>query len=521
MRAAFKTSKKTKMTITVLLLIFGIVMLSGCLENSKQKGSGGTTEETTDSVSLLPLAENISSDYGIVSEYKEGLSAKRIIVFEETHDSRAVQIETAIMLNRLYNNGVRIIALEGLKQGETLDVEWFHSLSDDPIKEDVAVGLLGDGEISNAEFMALYYPDVEVIGIEDPKEYEVDISEDAANSFLFYLLAIAENSLSNEQIDQANNLIEQEDYNGYIDFVINADPWTSERYKTFLEANQTNSLEDQLGILKEIEEKATSSGAEIDEETESDFEDLKAFYQAASARSNTMVNNAIPLCSKSPDAPIVMIIGAAHTDKVIDLLTDQSAAFVIISPKSLEKSDDKSELDSAAYERKNNALSVDSDGLLGSYLDRRPVNYKKPPSVTGETWFKSKAEMYFVTETIATAISGGAKEPYDFLDKFDDLDDIKVDNSSINVKDDYITFNAMVLDEENHEIKIYVLAHHIDAGSTVNLEDVLKEILTDVTNSNTDDSERLNKITQNTEAMYSTDVEEINEELRKKMVSDT
>jgi hypothetical protein len=64
-----------------------------------------------DNQNIEALAKEISKDFGDVSSISVGSPDKQIVVFQEVHDSRAIQIESAIILNRLYTKGLRIIAL--------------------------------------------------------------------------------------------------------------------------------------------------------------------------------------------------------------------------------------------------------------------------------------------------------------------------------------------------------------------------------------------------------------------------
>lgn len=289
-----------KIGLIVLLLI--VSALSGCV---------GPSEE--DLVSVAALANDISADVGEVSTSGSGVPEKKVIVFEETHDSRAGQIEIAIMLNRLHKNGTKFIGLEGTLATEgLLDASWFHRLPDTKTKWEVAVQLLKEGEINSAEFIALCYPDVGVYGVEIAEECNVHLSDDAGISVMFYLLAIAEESLSQDQIQKANELIEQEKYGEYIEFVINADPWTEERYKQLMDEDKIYSLEETISIYKEIKKKADRVSAEIDAESKAGLQELIEYLEARAKASETITTDTLALCEKSPDAPVAMTLSLIH-----------------------------------------------------------------------------------------------------------------------------------------------------------------------------------------------------------------
>jgi hypothetical protein len=148
---------------------------------------------------LHEIAEEVAADLGQVQTVVEGDSAGTIFALEERHDSRLVQVEIAMMLNRLYeSHGLRTIGLEGLAATESLDLSWGHWPSayrpDQLItgREDVIVQMLRDGEISNAEMIGLIYSDVQIAGIEDAELYSIEMPDGAgtAPSTLLYNIAL-------------------------------------------------------------------------------------------------------------------------------------------------------------------------------------------------------------------------------------------------------------------------------------------------------------------------------------------
>lgn len=468
-----------KIGLIILLLVIGA--LSGCVGPTPQP----SPPPPEDLVSVAMLANTISADVGEVSTSVSGVAEKRVIVFEEAHDSRAGQIEIAIMLNRLHDKGLKFIALEGaLATGRPLDSSWFNRLPDTNetkgAKQEVAVRLLKEGEINCAEFITLVYPDIEVWGIEKEEEYEIVLSDDASISTVFYLMAIAEQSLSQDQIRKANQLIEQEKYGEYIDFVINSSHWTKEMYE---QLGNTTSIEETSSILDEIERKANRVGAEIDVETEADFQELKKFYRTASKRSDTMIANALDLCEKSPDAPIALITGAGHTSKVSELLKGNYVAYAIITPDSLSLINDTSELNSSAYDRKLESLSVDGSGMLGSFLDNRPetlVNQRKPPTVLHRIPVRSKSESYLAASIIAHAAYLDDDPPFGLEDELSTLEYVKVDINSFEVEDDEVSYSANVMTENGQLRTIYVRTVQVRAHEEKTIEELLKEAREDV-----------------------------------------
>lgn len=505
--------------IGLILLLLIISALSGCVEPTPQPTPTPTPPEEN-LVSVAALANDISADVGKVSTSGSGIPGKKVIVFEESHDSRAGQIEIAIMLNRLHKNGTKFIGLEGtLEKDGLLDASWFHRLPDTKTKWEIAVQLLKEGEINSAEFIALCYPDVEVCGVEIAEECNVRLSDDAYVSVMFYLLAIAEESLSQDQIREANRLIEGEKYGAYIEFVINADQWTAERYKQLMEEDKMYSLEETISIYKEIQKKADRVGAEVDAESKAGLEELIVYDEARASASKTITTNTLALCEKSPDAPVAMTIGAAHTSKVFELLEDDYVAYAVITPMSLTDLDDKSNLTSNAYDRKMQCLSVDETGMLGAFLDNRPElidGQHKPPTVLDERFAQIKSEIYYITVRIARAAAAGGDLPFGLTKDKLSFQYVEVDPSSIRVIDGEVIFPMVVKDERGSVVttiwgRTKQFREPIEFEETEDgLEALLKEALEDVRKGE-DKTERRgeelirSEVARDTLAMYSPD----------------
>jgi hypothetical protein len=155
------------------------------------------------------------------------------------------------------------------------------------------------------------------------------------------------------------------------------------------------------------------------------------FFKTASKRSCTIVRHTLGMCERAPGAPVALIIGAAHTAKVIDVLKAARASFAVISPLSLVNPTEKGGLSFPAYERKSAVKSVDPVGWLGALLDAR---HKKLPSVLDEQWFKSKSEIYLWTRLVASSAAAGDNPPFNRLDsELKKLRSIRIDPSSYEV----------------------------------------------------------------------------------------
>jgi aryl-alcohol dehydrogenase-like predicted oxidoreductase len=82
------------------------------------------------------------------------------------------------------------------------------------------------------------------------------------------------------------------------------------------------SAEEWVEMLDEIQAKAAEVGVEIEAEVEADLEAYRVFFATASQRSDTMVDYVLNLVETQPGKPVAMIIGAAHTERVAELLED-------------------------------------------------------------------------------------------------------------------------------------------------------------------------------------------------------
>jgi len=503
-----------------IVCMLGAILVASVSGQSPQKSA----------VSLEDIIEEITAGFGTYEEIIDGSEEKNVIVFQEVHTSIAGQIESAIMLNRLHDRGLKVIALEGVYENSELDAHWFHELSDNDIKAEVAVQLLKQGEISNAEFIALCYPDVKVVGIDDRNEYEPSVTDESANSALLYLVGIAKeqlSELSSEEIKKANELIEAEEYDEFINFIIESNPWTKDRFeKLYGEEQLKYSIEDKLSALNEIEDKADGLNVDIGEDIEEDFENLKAFYIAASRRSETFVENTIEICTDSPDFPVPMIIGAAHTSKVTDLLKEKGATYSVVSANSFADEGDRTHISTEQLMRKNNNLSVDRKGMLGSFLDGRLDKhelYKKPPSILDQKFARSKYELMALTLMIVKdARISGRSGPFpseELKEELDELDLAKVDINSIKIEDGDVIFSCEASDSNDNRKEIYVRAH-ISPLSGMTIEEMLKQARADVEENGMDQQvseeneenqgkPELMEISIGTLAMFSTDPEDV------------
>jgi hypothetical protein len=404
------------------------------------------------SSSTSEIARAVAVGQGKVAQVFDGKKGQ-IIIFEESHNSRVGQIEIARMLVRLYkHHGLRAVGLEGAFPSDgQLRPRWTERL-DSKSRLRVAARLLGEGEISSAEFIATTFPDIMVKGIDDPVRYKVEIGSDSAGAGTMYLVRIAEQSLKPEQIANVNKLVEGKKIDQAIKLIIGSDPWTKKKHAQMSrQCPNVVSSEDMLRHLSDVESEAKSRNIAIDAKAAGGMRELKQFFRAASERNGPMVRETVALINSAATTPGAMIIGAAHTAGVTRLLRESGYSFTVITPLALTVCSEANNLEWSAYERKTKGQSVDKTGL-GSILDGR----RKPQPIIQKTWVQSKANTYYAATMIARAASGGEKPPFGSLRGLDNLEGLRINRSTFRIENTEVIFQASVQDQNGQWQSIWV-----------------------------------------------------------------
>ena len=341
---------------------------------------------------LRESAEEIAADVGQVLMVREGSGEGVIFIFEERHDSCLIQVEIAIMLNRLYSNyGLRHIGREGLMETEgSLDLSWAHRpppyRPGQPItcREDAIVQTLIDGEITSPEMMGLIYDDMVIDGIDDEELYAADVPAKVWVVPYEYLYCIALAGMSKVEGTAWDALYEKEEYDDAFEFAISTDPFCADRLARFDDAVDIISAEEMLEMLDELEQQAANVRARLPSGGEANLELLRAQLGIISQRSKVLVTNMLKLVRDFGEAPLAMSIGAMHTQRVAELFTEAGVSFVVLRSQAQAEGNTAGLLSRWAYRRKEEGLSVVPDGWLGSLLDGR----KNPRPVADKLWYK-------------------------------------------------------------------------------------------------------------------------------------
>jgi len=397
-------TRHTPTTIGYLVLSF--ITLVSLIFGAGAAPATAALPEASTQVALDDLAAQIADEVGVVKTVVETDAVPAIFVFEERHDSVLGQVEIGIMLNRLYTEyDLRHIGLEGHSAGVgPLGLDWAHSepyyQAGEPItgREDVLVQLLQDGEISSAEFLGLVYHDVVVHGIDDPNLYGLETPPEAFYSPNDYLFYIAWAVMSDEDYSAFMALYDEEKYEEAFDYAMQTNEFTAEINERISDRVDVLSLEGWLQVLDELAAQATEVGADIPPETEAGLAELGKYLEAGSQRSDAAVSYMLALASEYPEAPIAMTVGAGHTERVVELLTEAGVSFAVIRAHSMEVESAAGLLSPEAYDRNLQGRAVAPDGTFSASLDGRD---KKPPPTADGPRIKTEAVIRQVLQELA------------------------------------------------------------------------------------------------------------------------
>ena len=429
-----KRSRPAKKAI-VMTIIFMLAVFSCNSVNAR-----------LDSIDVNVIANSVCKEVGVVGNTFQGKNSVPIMVMEESHNSRAVQIQHAIALVRLYSKfGLRDIALEGyLKEDTKINTDWYHKAAckDTRAGIEVAVRLLEEGEISSAEFLKLIYNDVFLHPIETSKDYNVDIGEKAQSAPLLCLLKLGQSSLTQNQLlevqrlDSESKKLDGEKKNEKIrellNYILSADPWVKQTADTMQSKDFFTKvpLQRHLKIMEEIKKRIEIQSVKLTSDETDALDKYIAFFKGRANADYTMVDATINVADHK-DIPIVaMIIGCAHTQKVCELLKKEQRSYAVITPMALKNADKRGELDYEMFKRKYQKLSVFTEGFLSNILKQtfQASANKKPGPVLNEPWINAKSELYLFTDRIVRAVFGGGsqdppkppKPPGEIIAGFDD-----------------------------------------------------------------------------------------------------
>lgn len=385
----------------------------------------------SDMQAFRDMLADVKAGVGVIPEIRAGSDAFRVCVLEERHTSVAGQLETALMMLRLYErHGLRHIALEGLTADAPFPAtEWYRQLGgpeDEETRHEVLVGLLHNGEISAAELIAAAFPDVAVVAADDAAAYAIEETQAGSAAPTAYLYKIGLKSVRPEHAARLRQLSRQHKVARLVEFVISLDGWAGERYGAMKSAARRASVEQRLRELKEIEGRAAFTGAEITAEDRAAMAEARDFFEAGNRRSEAMARAVRELASEAP--LVALNSGTEHTEAVCRLLADAGLAYAVLSPSALYEDRGRGDIGEEGFGKQGQTLSVaGAGGGLRDLLGGR----KKPPPVLGKTWLKAEAQLRFATALIARARLGPGFPDEGLRRKVDALDHVRVRWDSI------------------------------------------------------------------------------------------
>jgi hypothetical protein len=392
------------------------------------------------------IASDVSRDVAKVKQTFQGKNGAPILVLEEQHDSRATQIQEAIVLNRLLNDHkIKHIGLEGyIKEQSALTSDWFFKdAHNSQAAHPVAVTLLKEGEISSAEFTKLAYVNTVLAPIETRSEFEMQEPEGKDVFFVCIniIYRIALKSLRPEQETKVEQvMMAANDHKGdkqsqakkmneaaakYLvktlmtePSSLSSDTWVSNTVNTL--KNEASAgimpLEQEVELYKGIQSKAQEAAINLDSDQQKTLNDFVTFLKNRMAASKTMVDAIAPIADQRDVYAVAMVVGAAHTDGVCKLLRDAERPFAVIRPDALDTKDDLSVIPAKMFLKKYQGGSIYSGGITQTLLEAFPGSTgHHPPPVMQQRWFEAKSELYLYTERISHDLlgsnNGGGKIP--------------------------------------------------------------------------------------------------------------
>ena len=374
-------------------LVFILALQTACNRNSSSNLPA--LPQDLDS-SVAQMARAASTDVGVVDFAFKGAGGVPVILLEEFHNSRASQVQHAITLVRLYDQQkLRSIALEGyLKERPKIDGTWFTRKWPDqtPLQNArIAVRLLKEGEISDAEFMKLVYDDLNLYPVETTFEYNVRMSDKAVDAMLS-LAQQVDPSRAKEiqrQLDEAS-------------------------------AGVSVSAEDQLATAEDLEAQRVNRGIRLSTEQLADWQSWLAFWRGRAGGNRTMQGATLEIVESST-SPVAMVVGSAHTRGLGALFVSAGRGFAVITPLALKQKDTRGDIDKT-YDLKDRGNSVEPDGMFMTVISTAVRTKKPEPVIFPVPWFEAKARIYQFTNRITTKILGppsppnGGEPPFTFGD---------------------------------------------------------------------------------------------------------
>jgi len=475
-----------KVGLIVVGIVLSLVAMVGCDKEPtgeagglKAPSSATTQREAGGDTKLGQIAKAITDGVGTVQEVDAKGDKGSVIILEEYHTSRVGQLQDAVMLVRLHDRyEMRTVGLEGYVQSEhAMNASRFQVMGGPGAKEqreEVAVRMLGEGEISQAEFISMVFPDVAVRGLEKAAEYQVKPQGEGSPAAI-YLLGIAEKKLTPADIQKINGLIEQDKKKEAVEYMMKADPWIREQFEAM--KNPGQSIGGLAARLRAIRDKANQMGVEVEATTRQEMDSTLAFFEVAEKRSETMVSKVAELVGAEPGRVIAMVIGAGHSEQVTKLLRAQGLSYALLRPIAFNP--EYANLTIEQFERKNNGKwARTSPGTLGRLLNGQ----RKPPPTIERRTAHSYASAILAAKVLAEALRDGKRIPEDVREQLTDLPGTQIDWDTVKVIDGVdVVFSMRLQSVSGNAIQVWGRAGTVTRpDDTATLEQKLLQCISDL-----------------------------------------
>jgi len=445
--------------------VVGIALCLAAMVSCNEKPSGGrggskaqtkapTQRDVGADTKLGQIAKAIADGVGTVQDVDAKGDKGSVIVLEEYHTSRVGQLQDAVMLVRLHDRyGLSTVGLEGCVQSaRALNATRFHAMGGPGAKdarEDVAVRMLAEGEISQAEFTTMVFPDVAVRGLEKAEEYQVRPQGEGSPAAT-YLLGIVEKKLTQSDIRKVNGLIQEGKKKEALDYMMNADPWVREQFEAM--KNPGQSIGGMATRLRAIRDKAKEMGVAVEASTRQEMDSVLAFFEMAEKRSETMVGKIAELAGTEPGKVIAMVIGAGHSEQVTKLLRERGLSYALVRPIAFNP--EYANLTTEQFDRKNDGKWARiSPGTLGRLLNGQ----RKPPPTIERGTSDSYASAIFAAKVLAEAVRDGKRIPEDVREPLKDLPGAGIDWDSVKIVDGVdVVFSMRLQSVSGKEMQVWM-----------------------------------------------------------------
>ena len=374
--------------------VFILLALAGCKDKIK-----------------IPVEELTKDGYFTLREYNEKGRYGPVVILPERHNSRLIQAEFGWALNILLETcGMNTIALEGMFEGETMITEK-KEYGSETEKYEALLAVLEKGDIKAPEFM-YFAKDSFVFGIENEAEYNISIS-DNADMALFQALLFS--IIVDQGVEVLEPYLESEDDDYDFDELFALNPWTLETYKII---TGSMSLTETNARIIELEEKTNIL---FTAQIRAGFNQFKEYNETTIKRSYTMAGNVYDRL-RNNNEPLTMIIGAAHTEDVIEFFDRNKVKYYVLEPSGLNAESIWSDFTTKQYERKNKGMSVYNEEI-GGFFDEahnsRPTHAKY--------WVKQQFNFTAILSKVFQTAGGFYPEPLNnFAEKIPEFGGLRV-----------------------------------------------------------------------------------------------